>query len=185
MKRSLKKCAYLVLALAVMITQAIGFYPTVYAADTANLAAGKTITASSVQQTYVATNANDGNVNTYWEGAANTYPNTLTVDLGSSQSVYKVVLKLNASWGSRTQALSVLSSTDNSTYTTRVASNTYTFNPTSNNIVTITFTETSARYIRLNFTSNSGATGGQVAEFEVYGTASTGTPDLIVTDISW
>jgi subtilase family serine protease len=185
MKRGLKKCSYLILALAVILTQAIGFYPTVYAADTANLAAGKTITASSVQQTYVAANANDGNVNTYWEGAANAYPNTLTVDLGSVQSVYKVVLKLNASWGSRTQTLSVLSSTDNSTYATRVASSTYTFNPTSSNTVTITFTETTARYIRLNFTANSGATGGQVAEFEVYGTASTGTPDLIVTDISW
>jgi subtilase family serine protease len=185
MRKSLKKCAIFILVLAVILTQVLAFNPTVHAADTANLALGKTITASSVQQTYVATNANDGNVNTYWEGASGTYPNTLTVDLGSAQSVYKVVLKLNPSWGTRTQDLSVLSSTDNVTYTTRVASSTYTFNPSSSNIVTITFTETSARYIRLNFTANSGATGGQVAEFEVYGTASSGTPDLVVTDISW
>ncbi len=150
-----------------------------------NLAQGKTITASSYTQTYAAANANDGNVNTYWEGTGNAYPNTLTVDLGSVQSVGKVVLKLNAAWGSRTQALSVLSSTDNTTYTTRAASNAYTFDPASENTVTITFTNTSARYVRLNFTANSGATGGQAAEFEVYGSGSAGTPDLIVTDISW
>jgi hypothetical protein len=141
---------------------------TVVSGGGSNLAQGKTITASSYTQTYIAANANDGNVNTYWEGAANTYPNTLTVDLGSSQSVSKVVLKLNASWGSRTQTLSVLSSTDNLTYTTRAASSTYTFNPTSANTVTITFPAASARYIRLSFIANSGATAGQTAEFEVY-----------------
>ncbi|WP_139903016.1 CARDB domain-containing protein [Clostridium thermarum] len=185
MSKALKKCAIFMLALAVLLFQNVVFFPTVYAADTSNLALGKPITASSVQQTYVATNANDGNVNTYWEGAPGTYPNTLTVDLGSVQSVYKLVLKLNTSWGSRTQTLSVLSSTDNTNYTTRVASATYTFNPSSGNTVTITFTETNARYIRLNFTANSGATGGQAAELEVYGTAPSGTPDLVVTDISW
>ena len=150
-----------------------------------NLAQGKTITAGSYTQTYMAVNANDGNVNTYWEGAPNTYPNTLTVDLGSLQTVYKIVLKLNASWGTRTQTLAVLTSTDNSTYTTAAASATYTFNPSSANTVTITFANTSARYVRLNFTANSGATGGQAAEFEVYGSGSAGTPDLVVTDISW
>jgi subtilase family serine protease len=185
MSKSFKQCTRLITALVFILTQVLAFNLSVYAADTTNLARGKTITASSVQQTYAATNTNDGNVNTYWEGAPGTYPNTLTVDLGSAQSVYKVVLKLTPSWGTRTQTLSVLSSTDNVTYSTRAASSTYTFSPSSSNTVTITFAETSARYIRLNFTANSGATGGQVAEFEAYGTASTGTPDLVVTDISW
>lgn len=185
MKKGSKKCTHLILVLVFILTQVLAFIPTVYAADTANLTLGKTITASSVQQTYAATNANDGNVNTYWEGASGTYPNTLTVDLGSAQSVYKAILKLNAGWGSRTQTLSVLSSTDNVTYTPRVASATYTFDPASSNIVTITFSETSARYIRLSFTANSGATGGQLAEFEAYGTATSGSLDLVVTDISW
>jgi subtilase family serine protease len=185
MRKSLKKCTTLILVLAFTLTQLLAFNPPVYAADTTNIALGKTITGSSVQQTYVATNANDGNVDTYWEGAPGTYPNTLTVDLGSATPVNKVLLKLNPSWETRTQDLSVLTSADNVTYTTHVASNTYTFNPSSSNIVTINFTETSARYIQLNFTSNSSASGGQVAEFEVYGTAPTGVPDLIVTDISW
>jgi subtilase family serine protease len=142
---------------------------TVGSGGSGNLAQGKSLTASSYTQTYVASNANDGNVNTYWEGAANSYPNMLTVDLGSTQTVGKVVLKLNASWGSRTQTIQVLSSTDNVTYTARAASATYTFNPASANTVTITFTATGARYVRLSFTSNSGATAGQAAEFEVYG----------------
>ncbi len=185
MRRNLKKWLSLVLVFVVILTQIFAVNPTVYAADTANLALGKTITASSVQQTYVAANANDGNINSYWEGAPGTYPNTLTVDLGSTQSVYKVVLKLNTAWESRTQTLSVLSSTDNNTYTTHAASSTYTFNPASSNTVTITFAEASARYLRLSFTANSRATGGQVSEFEAYGTAPSGTPDLIVTDISW
>jgi beta-glucanase (GH16 family) len=133
-----------------------------------NLALGKTMTASSYTQTYVAANANDGNVNTYWEGAANTYPNTLTVDLGSSQSIAKVNAKLASTWGSRTQTFSISGSTDNVTYSTIVNSNTYTFDPASSNVVTIPFTSTSKRYVRLNFTANSGATAGQVAEFEVY-----------------
>ncbi len=185
MRRNFKKRLSLVLVFVVILTQIFAVNPIVYAADTANLALGKTISASSVQQTYVAANANDGNVNSYWEGAPGTYPNTLTVDLGSTQSVYKVVLKLNTGWESRTQTLSVLSSTDNNTYTTRAASSTYTFDPASGNTVTITFAEASARYLRLSFTANSGATGGQVAEFEAYGTAPSGTPDLIVIDISW
>ena len=48
-----------------------------------NLAVGKAITASSFTFTFVATNANDDNVTTYWEGAGGSYPQNLTVALGS------------------------------------------------------------------------------------------------------
>ncbi|MCY1712693.1 CARDB domain-containing protein [Caproiciproducens galactitolivorans] len=187
MKMHFKRYTHVILALAIIFTQSFVSTPAAYAADTTNLAAGKTITANNYTQIYVPANANDGNINTYWEGEMNSYPNTLTADLGSSQSVSKVVLKLNPSWQTRTQTLSVLSSTDNSNYVTLVSSSTYTFDPSSGNTVTIAFTETSARYIRLNFMANSGATGGQVAEFEVYGPSSTttGEPDLVVTDITW
>lgn len=183
-----RKFLVFILVITLILTQSIAFLPfSQVKAAGPNLALGKTVTANGYTQTYVASNATDGNVNTYWEGAANAYPNTITVDLGSSQTVDSVVLKLNpaAVWATRTQTLSVLSSTDNSTYSTLVASSTYTFNPSSANTVTITFASTTARYVRLNFTANSGATGGQVAEFEVYGPGSTGTPDLVVTDISW
>ncbi|WNG25021.1 carbohydrate-binding protein [Cystobacter fuscus] len=133
------------------------------------------ITAGSYTQVYVATNANDGNPATYWEGAANAYPNWIRVDLGSVNSVNQVVLKLPTTWGARTQTLSVLKSTDDVTYTQVLAPATYTFSPSANT-VTLSFTATSARYVKLNFTANSGATGGQLSEFEVHGSAPTTTP---------
>ncbi|ROR27288.1 subtilase family serine protease [Mobilisporobacter senegalensis] len=186
MKDGFKRFSHVLLGLVLIATQIFASMPTVYAAESSNLALGKTITANNHTQVYAATNANDGNINTYWEGGANAYPNTLTTDLGSTQSINKVVLKLNRSWETRTQTLSVLSSTDNVNYSTCATSDTYTFSPSSGNTVTINFTEGNARYIRLNFTANSQATGGQVAEFEVYGKSDPqGIPDLIVADISW
>ncbi|ACT02574.1 discoidin domain-containing protein [Paenibacillus sp. JDR-2] len=141
-----------------------------------NLALNKPIASNNNYAGFAATNAVDGNISTYYEGAANSYSNILTVDLGSAQSVNSVVLKLPASWGTRTQTLSVAASADNNTFNTAAASNTYTFNPSSGNTVTLSFTATSARYIRVNFTANSGSTGGQVSELEVYGSGGTVTP---------
>jgi len=57
-----------------------------------NLAQGKPIAESGHSDVYVATNANDGNQATYWESVNNAFPQTLTVDLGASVSVNKVVL---------------------------------------------------------------------------------------------
>jgi hypothetical protein len=152
-----------------------------------NLAFGKTITANNCAQSHVATNANDGNVSTYWKGAANSYPDTLTIDLGSSHCIGSMVLKLNPTWGLRTQTLQVLGRLKNSTYKSIANSATYTFNPTSSNVVTINFTPITARYIRLSFTANSAATGGQLAEFEVYSSAgSTPTPTITPTSfLGW
>ncbi|MDX6209176.1 MAG: hypothetical protein QOE24_1567, partial [Frankiales bacterium] len=135
--------------------------------NTGNLATGKSMSSSGYTQTYAPANANDGNQATYWEGTANAYPNWLQVDLGSSQTVGRVVLKLPTTWGARTQTLSVLGSTDGGTWTTLKASAAYAFNPSANT-VTITFTGMGERYVRINFTANSGASGGQVSELEVY-----------------
>jgi len=131
-----------------------------------NLALGKPITDSGHTGTFVATNANDGNTGTYWEGSG--YPNLLTVDLGSNQTVAAVILKLNSTWPTRTQTLSILGSTDNVNFSTLKASAAYTFDPATANQVTISFTAATARYVRLSFTANTGAPNGQVAEFEVY-----------------
>ncbi len=132
-----------------------------------NLALGKAIAENGHTQVYVATNANDGNTATYWEGAG--FTSLLTVDLGSAQSISSIKIKLPAGWGARTQTLSVLGSTDNVNFTTTLkASAVYSFDPATGNVVTITFTSTSTRYVRLSITANSGATAGQVAEFEIY-----------------
>jgi hypothetical protein len=136
-----------------------------------NLALGKTMSASSYTQTYTPGNANDNSTSSYWESNNNAFPQWLQVDLGSSTSVSKIVLTLppSQSWGARTQTLSVLGSTDGSTFTTIVGSANYTFDPNNgNNTVTITFGSTSTRYLRLNFTGNTGWPAGQVSEFEVF-----------------
>jgi hypothetical protein len=128
------------------------------------------VTATSQADVYTPANTVDGNANTYWESANNAFPQSLTVDLGQNRSVSRVVLKLPpaAAWQTRTQTLSVLGSTDGSSYATVKASAGYTFNPSSGNAATITFGATSARYLRLTFTGNTGWPAGQVAEAEVY-----------------
>jgi CARDB/F5/8 type C domain/Right handed beta helix region len=138
-----------------------------------NLALGRPMSASGVSQTYVAANAVDGNQSTYWESTNNAFPQWLQVDLGSSVSVNKVVLKLPVSgWGARTETLAVQGSTTGSTFTDIVASTGYAFDPATNNTVTITFSATTTRYLRLNITANTGWPAGQVSEFEVYGPSS-------------
>jgi hypothetical protein len=118
----------------------------------------------------VSANATDGNANTYWESNNNAFPQWIQVDLGSSQSVGRIVLKLPpaAAWAARTQTLSVTGSTDGTTFATVVGSAGYTFDPNTGNTVTITFPATGARYLRLTFTANTGWPAGQLSEFEAY-----------------
>ncbi len=149
-----------------------------------NLALNKPIEASSTVFTFVATNANDNNTATYWEGSA--YPATLTVHVGANASLSSVVVKLNpdSSWGTRQQTFSILGrEQSSSTFTTLVGSATYTFNPASGNTVTVPVSGTAAD-VRLSFTANTGAPSGQVAEFQVIGTPAPN-PDLTVTGMSF
>ncbi|AEV87718.1 hypothetical protein ACWT_6706 [Actinoplanes sp. SE50] len=148
-----------------------------------NLAVGKPIEASSTVFTFVATNADDNDTATYWEGSA--YPANLTVKLGANAGVTSVVVKLNPSsdWGTRQQTFAVLGREQSSSaYTTLVGSTTYTFNPATGNTVTIPVTATTAD-LRLSFTANTGAPSGQVAELQVIGTPAPN-PDLTVTGIT-
>src|SRR6266508_3907778 len=133
-----------------------------------NLAAGKPTSESSHNQTYVSSNATDADQNTYWESANNAFPQWLQVDLGSSQSASRVVLQLPASWGARDQTLSLLASTDGTNFTSVKASATYTFSPSSNNTVTITFPATSHRYWRVTITANTGWPAGQISSFQIW-----------------
>jgi hypothetical protein len=144
--------------------------PTTTPPPTGNLAAGRPVSATSQADVYAPANAVDGNASTYWESANNAFPQSLTVDLGQNRSVSRLVLKLPpaSAWATRTETLSVLGSTDNSTYGTVKASAGYTFNPASGNTVTVTFGATTQRWLRLTFTGNTGWPAGQISEFEVY-----------------
>ena len=149
-----------------------------------NLALNKPISASTANSLYPATNANDGSLTTYWEGAAQ--PSTLTVDIGANANITSIVLKLNPdpAWATRTQTIQVLGHNQSTTtFTQLVAATTYTFNPSTGNSVTINVAATVSA-VRLNISSNSGAPAGQVAEFQVIGTMAPN-PDLVVTGISW
>ena len=133
----------------------------------------------------MATNANDDNLTTYWEGGA--YPATLTVSLGANANISSVVVKLNPDpiWGLRTQTIQVMGHNQTtSTFTSPSPATTYTFNPASGaNAVTIPVTAT-ASDVQLVFTSNSGAPSGQCAEFQVLGTWAPN-PDLTISTLAW
>jgi hypothetical protein len=144
-----------------------------------NVALGRPATASSqVNSTQAATTATDGDANTYWESANGAFPQWLQVDLGAATNIGKVTLKLppSTAWATRTQTLSVQTSANGSTFTTAVGSATYTFNPASANTVNITVPTTSARYVRVNITGNSGWSAGQISELEVYPSGGGTTP---------
>ncbi|MET7369109.1 CARDB domain-containing protein [Streptomyces sp. NPDC005566] len=153
--------------------------------DGSNLALNKPIEASSVTQTYVAANANDDKLSTYWE--SNGYPSTLTVKLGADADIEAVVVKLSPdqAWATRTQSVQVLGRAQDATGFTSLKDRAdYSFNPSGNqNTVTI---PVSGRYadVQLRFFSNTGAPGAQVAEIQVVGTAAPN-PDLTVSELTW
>lgn len=135
-----------------------------------NLALSKVISCNEYTDVYQARNANDGDDKTYWEGASNKYPNELTVDLGKPASVKCVQIRLNPLnlWEARKQTFSILGSSDGNNYSSIVQSKEYDFDPASGNILIVRFDPVTTRFVRLEFTANTAANAGQVAEFEIY-----------------
>lgn len=149
-----------------------------------NLALGKPATSSSNFPNFVAANANDGNLTTYWEGGGE--PSTLTIDLGANANITSLVIKLNPDpiWSARTQTFQVLSHNQTTTtFTNLVSSASYNFDPATGNSVTIPVSATVSA-IQLNFTANTGAPAGQVAELQIMGTMAPN-PDLVITALNW
>ncbi len=140
--------------------------------STTNLALNRPVTASSDYQNYVPSNVTDGNTSTYWESTDGAgYPQAITVDLGSVQSIGSLTLNLppSSAWNSRTETLSVLGSSNGSTFSQLVGSAGYAFNPSSGNTETISLPSgTSARYVQLSFTGSTGWDAAQLSEFQVY-----------------
>ncbi|WP_229068410.1 CARDB domain-containing protein [Actinoplanes sp. DH11] len=151
----------------------------------ADLATGKPVEASSAVHTFVAGNANDGSVASYWESGG--FPSTLTVKLGADADVTGIVVKLNpdAAWGARTQNFAVQGRAGTATgFTDLKARADHAFHPATNrNTVTVPVSGR-ASDVRLQFFANTGAPGGQVAEVQVLGSWAPG-PDLVVTGTTW
>ncbi|MFD5406734.1 discoidin domain-containing protein [Streptomyces griseorubiginosus] len=138
-----------------------------------NLAKGRPATASGSQDVYTPGKAVDGDPNSYWESANNAFPQSWTVDLGASQTVRRLVLKLppSSAWGARTQTVTVLGSTGGTGYSAVVGAQGYRFDPASGNTATVSLPAgTSLRYLRLSVSANTGWPAGQFSEVEAYST---------------
>ncbi|MDX6348985.1 MAG: hypothetical protein QOF84_3775 [Streptomyces sp.] len=136
-----------------------------------NLALHKPVSESSHTQTYACANAVDGSTDTYWESANNAFPQWIQIDLQAATTVGRVVLTLPppSAWATRTQTLSVLGSTDGSTFSTLVGSVRCTFDPATGNTATVSLpSAATTRYVRLLFTANTGWPAGQVSEVRLY-----------------
>jgi hypothetical protein len=141
------------------------------AGTTTNLALNAPVSASSYTQSYVPGNAVDGNTSSYWESTDGVWPSTITVNLGSVQTLGSITIDLppSTAWSTRTQTLSVLGSANGSSFTTLAGSATYTWNPSAGNTVTIQLPSgTSDQYVQLSFTANSVQNGAQVSELLIY-----------------
>ncbi len=136
-----------------------------------NLAFRMPIVYTSNIYAFTGDKAVDGDLSSYWEGAANSYPDSLTVDLVSSRRLGTAVLKLNPKriWGPRTQRIEVLSSEDGKEFVPLAPERDYPFDPAANGNAVAIPLGVAARYLRLVFSGNSGAGAGQLAELEIYG----------------
>jgi hypothetical protein len=127
----------------------------------ANLAHGRPATASSVQflTSHTPNRAVDANPSTRWSSSYNDN-NWIKVDLGSVQTVARVVLRWEAAYG---RAYRIEVSTDNSTW--RTVSSTTTGNGGTDNV---TFAPTSARYVRMMGVARGTSYGYSLYELEVF-----------------
>ncbi|MGW2794100.1 discoidin domain-containing protein [Streptomyces sp. NPDC001251] len=151
---------------------------TASAAGGPDLAAGKPAAASGANGAYVAKNVTDGDQSTYWESAGSSFPQWVQADLGGTNSIDEVVLKLPAGWGDRKETLSVQGSADGTTFSTLVGSTAYSFAQASANTVKIGFAAAQARFVRIDITANTGWQAAQLSALEVHAAAGSGSTNL-------
>ncbi|MFC1429747.1 discoidin domain-containing protein [Streptacidiphilus sp. N1-3] len=126
---------------------------------TANAAQGKTATASSTENGGTpASAAVDGDTGTRWSSAASD-PQWLQVDLGSSQSICKVVLNWETAYG---KAYQIQTSADGANWTTIYSTTT-----SPGGVETLNVTGT-GRYVRVYGTVRATGYGYSLWEFGVY-----------------
>lgn len=138
-----------------------------------NLSQEAEATASSFAQSYTPRKVIDGKTDgvSYWEASPDSYPNILTLDLKAIHTIHAIRLMLNPAgiWSDRDQTFDIQTSMDGTTYTPWAEEATYTFSPDTGNEVILELEAINVRYVRLTFTSNTGGSGAQIAEFEIYG----------------
>lgn len=132
-----------------------------------NLALNKTATASSTSGSNVAGRAVDASTSTYWRsGSLSSTTNAwLRVDLGSAQSINRVVIKWRSSYYAKQYDIQV--SSDNTTSPTNWT-NVIVDNAGNGGTDDRTFTAVSARHVRINMRQNN-TSSERINELEVYG----------------
>lgn len=137
-----------------------------------NVALNGSVQSGGHQDVYLPMKAVDGNAAgaSYWEGTAGVWPNWISVDFGDVYSIYcaKLCVCPDSIWGKRTQEFSIEVSLDGENYTEVAANQVYQYDPLYGNYVIVNFDEVPAKFIKVVFQSNSGASGPQVAELEAY-----------------
>jgi len=138
--------------------------------ESVNLAEGKSVETGEVTEAFVAANAVDGDLTSYWESRG--LPMDFTIDLAGTYTIQTVAIRLNPApiWEPRTQTFEILVSTDGSAFTTVAPSERHQFDPDTGNIVRVDFEPTAASYVRITFTEKSSgrSNGGQASEIQVY-----------------
>ncbi|MEV8565069.1 discoidin domain-containing protein [Streptomyces sp. NPDC051322] len=146
---------------ALLAALLLAFTPTQAHADPALLSQGKAVTASSEENGGTgAANAVDGNDGTRWSSAFSD-PQWIQVDLGSTATLSKVVLKWEAAYA---KAYRIQLSTDGTNWTDAYST---TAGPGGTETLTVAGT---ARYVRMNGTARATGYGYSLWEFQVYGT---------------
>jgi F5/8 type C domain/Beta-1,3-glucanase len=160
---SLRVLATIAAALALAAALLAG---TAHSAEAATLLSqGKTATASSVENaSFPASAAVDGNTGTRWSSAFSD-PQWLEVDLGATASISQVVLQWETAYAT---AFQIQTSGDGTNWTTIYSTTTGT-----GGTQTLNVTGT-GRYVRMYGTARATQYGYSLWEFQVYGTAGTG-----------
>ena len=127
------------------------------------LSQGKPAVASSVEGSFAAANAVDGNAGTRW-GSAFSDPQWIRIDLGATATITRVVLSWEAAYG---RAYQIQVSADATSWTTIYST---TNGDGGTDDVTVTG---SGRYVRMNGTARATSWGYSLFELQVYGTTGT------------
>ncbi|MFC5407662.1 discoidin domain-containing protein [Cohnella soli] len=164
-----RKVAYVELKASAELSRVTETFPKVKVQI--NLALGaKAFATSSTAEAFEPALTVDGDPYTYWESTQKVFPQALTLDLGTEKKFGRIVLKLppQDAWATREQTIEVLTSADGENFKSIAAAKPYAFDPAKANEVAIEIGETSARFVRVTITGNTGWPAAQISEFEVY-----------------
>lgn len=137
-----------------------------------NIALDGKITSNGMTGAYNERKAVDGEKGgaSYWEGAADSYPNELSLTFAEPHTIHTIRIALNPDsiWGKRTQTFAIMMTDVLGEEQVLRPEQEYVFDPAYGNEVIIEVEDVELMSVTLIFTANTGASAGQVAELEVY-----------------